>query len=223
MNGQKCSVEVCDRPAEPHGMCVAHRWRARNGRPLNTPIGDPVRPDQCRQGHPLTGTNLYFEHRDGRKLRRCRACRQAAVRRHRTKTRATVERRPSTRVPVTHCPRGHEYTVGSTGNKYCRECRAAYQRERRATARAARPPAEPRAAKTATPKPPKSKFPKGWDKPADRDPKRDRERTVDKNTQWVDPGPPLGPELVAAAQALLARHDAQDLAAMLGLDKEVPA
>lgn len=34
--------------------------------------------------------------------------------------------------PTTHCPRGHEYTIGKGGNKYCRPCSKERERKRRA-------------------------------------------------------------------------------------------
>ena len=204
MTGRVCAVEVCDRPARTRGMCEAHYRRSLQGWTLDTPIGKPgTTRTHCPQGHEYSDENTAMD----RRSRRCRTCTLARQR----------ARREAERANQTHCPQGHEYNAENTrrdqaGRRYCREC----SKRRQSTRRANHP--APRKAK-----PPKSKLPKGWDKPADRDPKRDRERTVDKNTQWVDPGPPLGPELVAAAQALLARHDAQDLAAMLGLDKKEAA
>ncbi len=131
----------------------------------------------------------------------------------------------------THCPQGHEYTEANTARgrgragRSCRTCQAARNAARnavRAAARAARPATPPTPAPVKA-KPSKSKLPKGWDQPKPVKAAKNGPQTVDKNTQWVDPGPPLTPELVAAAQALLARHGAQDLAPMLGLDEGVAA
>lgn len=38
MTGRTCSQPGCDRPHDSHGLCAAHRWRAKTGSSLTGPI-----------------------------------------------------------------------------------------------------------------------------------------------------------------------------------------
>lgn len=119
------------------------------------------------------------------------------------------------------CKRGHPYTPENTymqegRGRQCRECRRVAARDRARAQRA-----------TATPKPkPKKKpakpvLPKGWFGPA-----KNRREQVNtdpvggKGIDTIPSVPPTPPEVLAAALACLTRHDALDLADMLGIPTE---
>lgn len=194
-----CTHPGCTKPAKS-SMCRYHLQVARNA------TYEPCTYPDC--------PNLSLTVTPG-------LCRQ-----HRRQQAAGKPLRPiGTRVELTACKHGHPYTPENTaytptGSRYCRTCKREWQRIRRGTLAAAnpRPPRPPKAAKPApTPKPakpPKSKLPKGWLDPLPQ--RRPRANTGGK-LQEVPAVPPTPPDVLTAAHACLERHDALDLADMLGL------
>ena len=119
------------------------------------------------------------------------------------------------------CKRGHEYTEENTyrqegRGRQCKQCRRDAARGRRRAARATVATAKPKPKK-----PPKSVLPKGWFGPAKT--RREQVNTDPVGGKGIDtiPSvPPTPPDVLAAALACLTRHDALDLADMLGIPTE---
>ena len=160
--------------------------------------------DTCKRGHPWTpeSTRLSAEG-----WRTCRTC---------VRERSAARLKALQGQPCKGC--GREGVYLDTGSR-CARCR---KRVRQGIPLDAPPlqgrKPEPKAAPLA---PKSSKLPKGWydTKPPA---KPVRKQVVSKDDLDVGPILPTPPELSARCLRLLTRHDAADLAVMLGLAEEAP-
>lgn len=105
-----------------------------------------ARKTHCPQGHPCSGDNLWFTPwgNNGAGARRCRECKRIENRLYAQKRKAAGAVAAPTRIPRTHCGRGHELTPENTqvrkdGYRVCKTCtRDAAPRRRQAKKLAAR-------------------------------------------------------------------------------------
>lgn len=160
--------------------------------------------DTCKRGHPWTPENTRLS---AEGWRTCRTC---------VRERSAARLKALQGQPCKGC--GREGVYLDTGSR-CARCR---KRVRQGIPLDAPPlqgrKPEPKAAPLA---PKSSKLPKGWydTKPPA---KPVRKQAVSKDDLDVGPILPTPPELSARCLRLLTRHDAADLAVMLGLAEETP-
>jgi hypothetical protein len=100
------------------------KWREAN------PIEEQT---HCKNGHPLSGDNLYLFTSNGYQVRGCKLCRHEATRRWRREQAA--QRPPTQPKPErTHCLKGHELTPDNVmlkrNSKCCRICARLAERKR---------------------------------------------------------------------------------------------
>lgn len=69
-----CGTRGCVRVE--HLEPVTHRENLLRG---DSPAGRHARQETCKEGHPLTGDNVYPQHR-GQAVRRCKECTRAGLR-----------------------------------------------------------------------------------------------------------------------------------------------
>ncbi len=166
--------------------------------------------ETCKNGHPRTPENIGFK----RGVRVCRECERERQRRSRAKF---------ARQPCRGCGREG---LALDGGRHCSRC---ITRKRRGQPLDGPPMRTPKApAPDVAPKPPKgSKLPKGWFDTTPKPVKGKRgprqQATIAKAMPEIGPIPVTPPKVSARCLRLLTRHDAGELAAMLGLADEPSA
>jgi hypothetical protein len=164
----------------------------------------------CRRGHDITDPANLANRRDGK--RECLAC---------SRERQNPDARR--RVPG-QCINGHDLAetgkVRADGVTRCTQCQRDWQTRKREADRATRVEraAKPKPRLKTTPKPAPSKLPPGWERTGGRSEHR-QTAAIGKGVEVPLVQPTPG-DVLAAARETLARLDALDLAAMLGLDEE---
>ena len=118
------------------------------------------------------------------------------------------------------CKRGHEYTEANTyrqegRGRQCKQCRRDAARGRKQSTRGTVATVKPKPKKPA-----KSVLPRGWFGAKTRREQVNTDPVGGKGIDTIPSVPPTPPEVLAGALACLARHDALDLADMLGIPTE---
>lgn len=166
--------------------------------------------ETCKNGHPRTPENTGV--RGG--VRVCRECERERQRRSRAKFAGQ---------PCRGCGREG---LALDGGRHCSRC---LTRKRRGQPLDGPPMRTPRLpAPDVAPKPPKgSRLPKGWFDTTPKPVKGKRgprqQASIAKAMPEIGPIPVIAPEVSARCLRLLTRHDADDLAVMLGVADEEPA
>ena len=163
--------------------------------------------DTCRAGHPRTPENIAIA--AGRRY--CRECMRERQRRSRAKLKGQ---------PCRGCGRTG---LSLDGGRHCSRCLKRIRQGRPLDGPPVRSPKATKPAPAPKPKPVASKLPKGWDDPLPPKSTR-RPPTPGMSADHLDLGPipTIPPDVSARCLRLLARHDAGDLAVMLGVADEEP-
>lgn len=163
--------------------------------------------DTCRAGHPRTPENIAVA--AGRRY--CRECMRERQRRSRAKLKGQ---------PCRGCGRTG---LGLDGGRHCSRCLKRIRQGRPLDGPPVRSAKATKPAPAPKPKPVASKLPKGWDDPLPPKSTR-RPPTPGMSADHLDLGPipTIPPDVSARCLRLLTRHDAGDLAVMLGVADEEP-
>ena len=209
-----CTFPECPRPHHSDGLCASHIDQRRRGlelRPIRDPQIPPCTYPDC--GRPHYGRGLCKSH-------------LAQIHRGAELSPLRPVARKGEQPPCAFDGCGRASSAKGL-------CRAHWQQQNqgrplrplgeyaatRAAAKAARPQSVrvPAVRRPRTPRAPKSKLPKGWERKAPPQRGIGNDRTPMRQQDQIGPVRPLHPAVLAAALDTLAARDAIDLAEMLGL------